>query len=601
MATAEDLYNLASEAKRKAWDIYYQISNFYIRKLRKGFEEKRDWKSSQALTRNIFHQMLIATYKSNPAAFSTMLRDPRIQNYFRMEAEDVVNELVSTLQKEGADNKMIAAIVPEHRLNEYDIQHGTHLSEIKDLGEFTTLKQEKLDSEFEAYQAYLDHTYNTSKKSINSSDTPSKKRKFDQSEIQPSPPSQSVPDISDSISSIEQSQIEDPFDQNITEEPAMPSDMEISVEKSGGGTGLGHHGSYFGTAQRHPGFEKSRLEREVVKTHNRRDEIVYWGMSTFQTDYDSKPPWGADLLLTGTQKTGVIRVSTDFLNAQLLYPYNATVTTSFSNQVYCVPLNFTVRDFFDHKTLNQLTGRLRDFEKISLAEIHVEVEIHTKKGSAFENEWYLSQWQNLQGVKIENLRAAKKDLTWKPQYLVYRDADGEFSTSSSNIGVNTEYATNNVEQKPSRKIQSVRKKDRTTDIVSHGFSFTRKVTSGGPYYLTADKIFALRDTNIAALINEIEGQSADASGNLVKWPEFFNFLVGPLNSDFVMAPVVENNVFTTAFLTPNFHTEFHIKTSATWLCMQNAKVSGTIGRKMDPYYQANAQLNMEIAQSFNTH
>lgn len=88
--------------------------------------------------------------------------------------------------------------------------------------------------------------------------------------------------------------------------------------------------------------------------------------------------------------------------------------------------------------------------------------------------------------------------------------------------------------KPSLKVQSVRKKDRTTDLVSKGFTFTRKVTSAGPYFKTADKIWSLRNTSISTLINEIEGQSADSSGNLVKWPKYFNFLVGPLNADMVM-------------------------------------------------------------------
>lgn len=89
------------------------------------------------------------------------------------------------------------------------------------------------------------------------------------------------------------------------------------------------------------------------------------------------------------------------------------------------------------------------------------------------------------------------------------------------------------------------------------------------YYLKLNKIWELRDTNIAALINEIEGQSANSTGNLEKWREYFNFLIAPLNAGTVLC----RKEGKTAAATSNFHTEFHIKATATWLCMQNAQVS----------------------------
>lgn len=323
-------------------------------------------------------------------------------------------------------------------------------------------------------------------------------------------------------------------------------------------------------------------------------------MSRFETDYDFDPPKVSDVLLpASTSKTGLVRFTTTFGNNDLEFPYNAEYTTSICNQVYAQPLNFRVRDFIDHKTLNANRGRLSQYEKVSLAEIHVEVELHTKKGSAFDNEWYMIKWAAMTQPTVAEMRGAKKDLTWNPQYLVYRDANGDYSTQEANIAFNTEYTTPATEMQPSRKLQSLRKKDQTTDIVTKGFSFTRKITSGGPYYLTPQKIWELKDDNIALLINEIEGQSADSTGNLVKWPEFFNFLVAPLNSDMVMCPIGT----TTAVLTPNFHTEVHVKTSATWLAMQNSQVSGTVGfsAKSDPYYKAQVKTNLEIARAYGTH
>ena len=207
----------------------------------------------------------------------------------------------------------------------------------------------------------------------------------------------------------------------------------------------------------------------------------------------------------------------------------------------------------------------------------------------------MSRWGSITDPSVDDMRAAIKDLTWKPQYLVYRDSDGDFA-SNGLIKPNPEYETTDTEALPSRKLQSLRKKDKTIDIVSDGFSFTRKITSGGPYYITPDKVWSLRDKSMSSLINEIEGQSADSSRNLIKWPEYFNFLIAPLNADMVMCKGTNN-----AAITPNFHTEVHVKTTATWLCMSNAKVSSTIGFKSDPYYKANADYNMSVIQHSNTH
>lgn len=198
-------------------------------------------------------------------------------------------------------------------------------------------------------------------------------------------------------------------------------------------------------------------------------------MSKFVSDYDFDPPELKDILI-GTKNTGILEFKGGGTNTTMEHTYNAIIDTSIANQVYCKAINFKVRDFIDHKILTATGGRLRGYKKISLAEINVEVEISTRKGSAFENEWYLAKWTGIQPNRA-SMNFARKDLTWKPQYLVYRDAEGDHALNGL-IKDNPEWEAAATEAVPSFKLQSVRKKDRTTDIVNNAFSFTRKVTSG---------------------------------------------------------------------------------------------------------------------------
>ncbi|RNA34340.1 tigger transposable element-derived 6-like [Brachionus plicatilis] len=62
------------------------------------------------------------------------------------------------------------------------------------------------------------------------------------------------------------------------EPPSMEVDLQ-STARSGSGSGAqGHHRSFIGTTTRHVPFEKTRYEREVIKCHQRRDEIHYFGI-----------------------------------------------------------------------------------------------------------------------------------------------------------------------------------------------------------------------------------------------------------------------------------------------------------------------------------
>lgn len=603
MFNIKKMSNLIDAAKQTLWTIYDQIATTFIRKYEFSARKEPNENNKKILANALMADMILTTYRKNPDSMQLLLGDPRIQKYFKVSQENLNEYVISILEDNNVPAEYIAAVIPHDTLVAHDVLDKTTYSEIDNLGEFERLRKNKqqLEAELDAYEAYAENNLRTSipidkptggkRPAINKGDDDVLNKK-----IRPKDPTPEDIQISE-ISSSDQENLN--LEQLFTEDPTTtePANMEVD-SKNAGTTSLGHHGSYFGNTQRNASYERSRFEREVIKTHRRRDEVHYWGMSRFTTDFDGINEPSSGDVLNGAVKTGVQLFNVGFLNNSLQYPYNTAAECSMAPLVYGVPINFMVRDFIDFKTLTGTSGRLRQYEKISLAEIHVEIEIHTRKGSAFDNEWFLSRWSATTIASKETLRAAKKDLTWNPNYFIFRDANGEYAANGL-IKPNPEYQSPGTEAKPSFKLASLVKKDRTSDIVSKAFSFTRKVTSGGPYYLTPDKIWSLRDTSISLLINEIEGQSADASGNLVKWPEYFNFIIAPLNADMVLAPALGTP--TSALITPNFHTELHIKTSATWLAMQSSQTTDTVGRKIDPYYKANSMLNQETVSHYSVH
>lgn len=595
MFNIKKMSNLIDAAKQTLWTIYDQIATTFIRKYEFSARKEPNENNKKILANALMADMILTTYRKNPDSMQLLLADPRIQKYFKVSQENLSEYVISILEDNNVPAQYIAAVIPHDTLVAHDVLDRTTYSEIDNLGEFEKLRKNKqqLEAELDAYEAYAENNLRTSipidkptggkRPAINKGDDDVLNKK-----IRPKDPKPEVKE-EDNNYNLEESFTTDPT----TTEPA---NMEVDTKSSSNTSALGHHGSFFGNTQRNASFEKSRLEREVVKTHRRRDEVHYWGMSKYGTDYDNIGQPQVYDTLNGTKKTGVVALSTTYLNNTLEYPYNTEEAISLAGLVYAKPINFAVKDFIDYKTMNATGGRLRQFEKLSLAEIHVEIEIHTRKGSAFENEWFLARWSGQPAPAT--LRTFIKDLSWKPQYFIHRDSNGDFAENGF-IKRNPEYSIPDAEANPSYKIASVSKRDHTSDIVSNSFSFTRKINSGGPYYITPGQVWALRERSISSLINEIEGQSAESGGNLVKWPEYFNFLIAPLNADMVMS--LANTSPPTALATPNFHTELHIKTQATWLCMQSTQATGSVGRKLDPYFRANASTNEEINRAYGNH
>ncbi|RNA04595.1 hypothetical protein BpHYR1_052480, partial [Brachionus plicatilis] len=158
----------------------------------------------------------------NQEQIQNLWEDPGITQYFQIELEDITQLAIETITGEYQENpdrgnKIIAGLVPHDQLQEYDLTHGTQISNT-DSGFFEQYRKEKsqLEAEFALYEQYAS-----------------------------------------------------------------------------------------GLKLKHVLFEKTRYEREVIKCHQRPDEIHYFVMSEFETDFNYAMPSFLPIKAS-TFKTGLI-------------------------------------------------------------------------------------------------------------------------------------------------------------------------------------------------------------------------------------------------------------------------------------------------------
>lgn len=211
----------------------------------------------------------------------------------------------------------------------YDQRTGTKYNEITDYGQYYGIKDKSYDYEveFNAWQALQDER-NRQYEDID--------RQVPNNQIKPP----------ETINTSSESENPKRFKPDTT---MQNETMETETAKSAAGasTAMGHHGPYHGHGNRHVSFEKHRMERQIVKSHQRKDLINYWGLSRFETDYDiDDVPKIGDIALLGV-KLGVGLFNTGFTNATMRFPYNTNNFTSICNQVYAMEFNLKVGDFID--------------------------------------------------------------------------------------------------------------------------------------------------------------------------------------------------------------------------------------------------------------
>lgn len=585
--------------KTAAWNTYKQVSDYYWRKLEFELKEKPNLKTANAIRRAAFIHMVEDLYRNNQNSLWMVFQDPKVKKYIKMELQDMTTAFINTVTEWGGDAIVISKSVPEYQLELYDKTHDTgyHVP-AKFSQELEIPSAEDMRTEFDAYQVFVNQNYGKSskgdnKRPINSSDDSGNETEVSNTPKKIKPTETTTKKPEKDLSIIEEEKEGD---------KTQPI-MDVDTRAGGASNPSGHHGTFHGNTQINKIWEKNRWEREFIHSENEKTMVTYWAMSAFNSDFlaDDKP-FVKDYSTTGgTTKTGIVFLDDGYTNITMKYPHNSETGSSVSDLVYATPINFYVRNFLDYKTLNVDGGRLRLYNRIILESITVDITIHTKAGGFNKNEWYLQKMLTDQ-TEINRIRESYKDFTWVPRYFVFRDAEGDYGTQGL-IKANSEFTSPLIENTPSHKIRSLKLKDKTSTVVTNKFSFTRQVASGGPYFLTANKIWELRNSSISSLINEIEGQSADASGNLQKWPEYLNLLIAPLNADMITFRINNSNG-TGVVITPNFHTEFHIKCSAKWSARDNSTVQQTVGAariKDDPFFMMNEDLKQEITHQINTH
>ena len=362
----------------------------------------------------------------------------------------------------------------------------------------------------------------------------------------------------------------------------------INVNSSMGlsnGSGPGYRGVYTGNMGAQPGYEKWYHENIELHSKKIRSDTLLWGFSRWpRLDDISGQTFRIKAFGTtgvgGKAKPGSVYVSTgDFFGSQtdFFQPYGSNYSKfQMSDYIYSNSINPQLRDFVDNKVFSDSgnKGLMTLYTKFRLKSFTVTITPCSQTGGAFyEAPWVLygntnnsTGWPPNADFKTNN-KHTKNDMSNHQDYWVYRDSQGLYATGNSNIlTVPTDaLATTTSRDRVGRETYTIRNFDSNLCIVNDKtpFSFTRQINPQGNYYMDKATILSLLNTNIAVVVNQLEGQTASSVAKPL--PEYFNFLIAPINpvigwvgetsgntDDFGYIPVV--------LLT----TKLHIKYQAKW-------------------------------------
>ncbi|RNA06916.1 hypothetical protein BpHYR1_032277 [Brachionus plicatilis] len=114
------------------------------------------------------------------------------------------------------------------------------------------------------------------------------------------------------------------------------------------------------------------------------------------------------------------------------------------------------------------------------------------------------------------------------------------------------------------------------------------------------------ELNQVSLINEIKGQSPNSSGTLSKFPEYFSFLT-PLAPPLKIVKTTAVTYDREAIVTPDCHTEMHIRTTGYWMGVDyqggtfTAPATNVQVLKADPYLSSLSNFNAKMSHTMSTH
>lgn len=319
---------------------------------------------------------------------------------------------------------------------------------------------------------------------------------------------------------------------------------------SGGSSSQGKLGKYKGNASTKSGWENYYFERDILHSRKILSRDLLWGFSSFTTqDLDGK---GITLNKWGNCFGQVYRPEVKGNDARLSNIFNSFNTqgetyVSVSDNCYSHAINFSVGDFFDKKVLSEKGGALRNFAKVTLVKFAVKVQIITRRKSTVDwnnGMYHCAERANPGAAPAFSVHTNYESVQSTPpdtKYWIYRDKNGDYIDAAKLDIPNTppDAADGALQDKLPRTCHQIRAYDNNLCVCSDSepFYFEREISPNGPYYITPQKIWDIRQNNMAVLVNTIEHQYG--SSNIISsLPEYYNLLIVPCNVDWYQSHLI---------------------------------------------------------------
>lgn len=386
----------------------------------------------------------------------------------------------------------------------------------------------------------------------------------------------------------------------------------------------GHRGALTGNTQTNIGYEKHYQERTICYSKKLKLKRLNWGMSIYgPKDRDSGQrftlrKWGTTGA-GGKAVPGMVVYSID--NANLANPFENFGSNNpqldLCESIYSNALNFKLSDFIDNKLLNNSNtkGIFTQFNKFRLKSFTIQIIPKSRNQSALQSATHIlyncrnkNGWENdLNDTEKAqfNTKPAPYEHSYNPGYFIFRDQYTSYSDANNNIPLVPPDALADAtgEDKFKREQFAIKNLDRNLTYVQDGetFSFTREINAVGGYYFDRQSLVNNFKTNIANIINVLEGQVTDGSSIVSKMMEGFNLLIVPGKCSVYPYGLIKiNNSFSGYVVLPELTTELEIKTLATWEAFDYNYSDNFITNYVDPLNQAlfdyNISKSVELSQ-----
>lgn len=392
-------------------------------------------------------------------------------------------------------------------------------------------------------------------------------------------------------------------------------------------TSGGHRGVLAGNTQTNQGYEKHYHERQICYSKKLKLKNLTWGMSVYGPKHFNS---GSVFPLekygttgsTGKAVPGMVYVKASIIQGNnTINPFEPFGTNqtqvNFCENIYSNAINLKFKDFFDNKLLSDdgTKGIFRQYNKFRLLSFTVEIIPNTRYESLTHTvPNVLDSARNSNGFEndltdIEKAEFATVALNFEYDqaetgYFIYRDQYTSYSDNNNNIPYvpPDSKADVTVANKFRREQFAIKNLDHNLTFVKSGetFSFTRQIKPLGGYYFTKDSIIANKDTNIANIVNLLEGQVTTGTTIINKLMEGFNLLIVPGDVKVYMLGKIKIRDGVDGYiLLPELITTLEIRTKATWEAFDYNYAENTLQAMSVPFQEPleKAMFDYNISQS----